>query len=372
MTKESDLIKKAPDGTYGFRASLGFDKRTGKRRQKRCSGFKTKTLAKEAYRKMVAQVEDEQFNSPITFKEFCGKYFFPWYKFTVQEQTYEHRKGMVERSFNQFDSMKLSKITAFDVQKWQLGYLEDHANGTTRVSHTMLGKIFERAILMSLMRENPAKIVGNVKRSQDEVEFWTKDQFQKVIDQTSKDTYTHRFDFIILWFLFMTGMRSGEAKALTWKDVDLKAGTIDINKSLLYKSVNNYKLGKTKNRQSMRVISIDPQTIDYLEEWYEDQRLMTRSEFVLSQDGAPLNSTYINDIVHDYGDLAKVPTVTAHALRHSHASLLISLGENPLVIRDRLGHKDVRTTLEIYGHLYPKSDIEASKRLEGLVTVPSK
>lgn len=98
---------------------------------------------------------------------------------------------------------------------------------------------------------------------------------------------------------------------------------------------------------------------------------MTRSEFVLSQDGAPLNSTYINDIVHDYGELANVPTVTAHALRHSHASLLISLGENPLVIRDRLGYKDVRTTLEIYGHLYPKSDIEASKRLEGLVTVPS-
>ncbi|QEA52620.1 tyrosine-type recombinase/integrase [Loigolactobacillus coryniformis] len=114
--------------------------------------------------------------------------------------------------------------------------------------------------------------------------------------------------------------------------------------------------------------SIDKQTIDYLEEWYEDQRLMTRSEFVLSQDGAPLNSTYINDTVHDYGELAKVPTVTAHALRHSHASLLIS---HPLVIRDRLGHKDVRTTLEIYGHLYPKSDIEASKRLEGLVTVLS-
>ncbi|WP_186758309.1 tyrosine-type recombinase/integrase [Loigolactobacillus coryniformis] len=105
-----------------------------------------------------------------------------------------------------------------------------------------------------------------------------------------------------------------------------------------------------------------------MEEWYEDQRLMTRSEFVLSQDGAPLNSTYINDTVHDYGELAKVPTVTAHALRHSHASLLIS---HPLVIRDRLGHKDVRTTLEIYGHLYPKSDIEASKRLEGLVTVLS-
>ena len=82
----------------------------------------------------------------------------------MQEQTYEHRKGLVERSFIQFDSMKLSKITAFDVQKWQLGYLEDHANGTTRVAHTMLGKIFERAILMSLMKGNPAKIVGNVKR----------------------------------------------------------------------------------------------------------------------------------------------------------------------------------------------------------------
>lgn len=97
---------------------------------------------------------------------------------------------------------------------------------------------------------------------------------------------------------------------------------------------------------------------------------MVHSKFVLSLDGVPLNNNYINAIVHDYGELTGVPTITAHGLRHSHASLLISMGENALIVRDRLGHADVRTTLDVYGLLYPKSDVEAAKRLEGLLDVP--
>ncbi len=46
------------------------------------------------------------------------------------------------------------------------------------------------------------------------------------------------------------------------------------------------------------------------------------------------------------------------------------MGENALIVRDRLGHADVRTTLDVYGHLYPKSDAEAAKRLGGLLDVP--
>lgn len=46
------------------------------------------------------------------------------------------------------------------------------------------------------------------------------------------------------------------------------------------------------------------------------------------------------------------------------------MGENALIVRDRLGHADVRTTLDVYGLLYPKSDAEAAKRLEGLLDVP--
>ncbi len=299
LTKESELIKKAKDGTYYYRASLGFDAMTGKRIQKRRSGFKTKTAAKEDYRKLVAKADEEAYHPTSTFKEFTKTYFLPFYKNNVNEQTFRHRCGVIRRALAYFDNMQIAKITSFDVQNGQFEFLEDHSNGYTRMAHTLLGAILSRAITLGLMNNNSAKIVGNVKHQQKDIEFWTKDEFQKVIQKTSKTTYTQRLDFIILWFMFMTGMRSGEAKALTWRDIDLKAKTVNINKTLIYKSANDYEFHKTKTKDGTRVISIDQQTADFLEEWYEDQRLMVHSKFVLSLDGVPLNNSYINAIVHD-------------------------------------------------------------------------
>lgn len=61
-----------------------------------------------------------------------------------------------------------------------------------------------------------------------------------------------------------------------------------------------------------------------------------------------------------------VKKIRIHDVRHSHASLLIELGTNILLVSERLGHEDVETTLEIYGHLYPKKDEEVAGRLDRL------
>lgn len=66
--------------------------------------------------------------------------------------------------------------------------------------------------------------------------------------------------------------------------------------------------------------------------------------------------------------LAVVHRIKIHALRHSHASLLISMGENPLLIKERLGHEKIHTTLGTYGHLYPNTNLEVAKKLTGILT----
>ncbi|MFD1901349.1 tyrosine-type recombinase/integrase [Enterococcus termitis] len=53
-----------------------------------------------------------------------------------------------------------------------------------------------------------------------------------------------------------------------------------------------------------------------------------------------------------------------HDLRHSHASLLVYLGENPKMIQERLGHANIEMTLGTYSHLYPNQDIELVKKLD--------
>ena len=57
--------------------------------------------------------------------------------------------------------------------------------------------------------------------------------------------------------------------------------------------------------------------------------------------------------------------------REPHASLLISMGENPLLIKERLGHEKIQTTLGTYGHLYPNTNIEIAKKLTGVLSYQS-
>ena len=61
-----------------------------------------------------------------------------------------------------------------------------------------------------------------------------------------------------------------------------------------------------------------------------------------------------------------VKKIRIHDIRHSHASLLIELGTNILLVSEQLEHEDVQTTLDIYGHLYPHKDEEVAVRLDRL------
>ena len=237
MAKE--IIKKAQNGTYYFRANLGYDPVTGKQLQKYKSGFKTKKEAKEAYSKLVL----------------------------------------------------------------------------------------------------------------------------------AKGDYYEHYMFISYWLLFMTGMRIGEAAALQWEDIDFDTGLLTINKTLYYKTMDEYKFVEPKTQASNRVIVIDTDTIRELKEWKEvQQKVLKNCGFVMSYSGVPTSKYTLPRALNKLAELAGVHRIKIHALRHSHASLLISMGENPLIIKDRLGHEKIQTTLGTYGHLYPNSNFEVAKKLSGMLS----
>src|SRR5699024_12100529 len=92
-------VKKHPNGTYQFRVSLGFDPVTGKRIQKRMSGFKTKAEAENAYAKLILNHSKGAYNpnSSMTFEKFTKEFFVPWYKNQVKESTFENRQHTINK-----------------------------------------------------------------------------------------------------------------------------------------------------------------------------------------------------------------------------------------------------------------------------------
>ena len=61
---------------------------------------------------------------------------------------------------------------------------------------------------------------------------------------------------------------------------------------------------------------------------------------------------------------AGVPKIRVHDIRHSHVSYLINRGVEPLIIKERLGHKDIKITMNTYGHLYPNQQKQVAEMLD--------
>nr|WP_269063296.1 tyrosine-type recombinase/integrase [Salinicoccus halitifaciens] len=119
--------------------------------------------------------------------------------------------------------------------------------------------------------------------------------------------------------------------------------------------------------QYRRASALDSDTLRLLQEWQAVQENQCKTHFILSYNGMPTQKHTISYAITRFAKAANIHRIKIHGLRHSHASLLISMGENPLVIKDRLGHEDIQTTLGTYGHLYPNSNFQVADRLSSLV-----
>ncbi|MEX2996779.1 site-specific integrase [[Clostridium] scindens] len=365
-----DPIKKANNGTYYFRANLGYDAVTGKQIQKYRSGFSTKKEARAEYSKLILAAEEglAMEKKQPSFKQFIEEIYLPWYKTQVKESTYKNRLNTIEKHFKFFYRKKVNEIEPIHVQTWQLKLAKDYSPNYVRIIQGMLSLAFDRAIILGLAKKNPARMVGNIKSKKVKVDFWTLEEFQKVISLLYKGDYYEHYLFICFWLLFTTGLRIGEAAALQWEDIDFESGIISVTKTLYYKSMNEYKFVDPKTSASIRTVVIDEDTIRELKDWMEVQKKVLKDcNFVLSYSGIPTSKHTLPRALEKLAGLAGVHRIKIHALRHSHVALLISMGVNPLIVKDRLGHEKIQTTLGTYGHLYPNSNFEVAKMLDGII-----
>lgn len=365
-----DPIKKANNGTYYFRANLGYDAVTGKQIQKYRSGFSTKKEARAEYSKLILAAEEglAMEKKQPSFKQFIEEIYLPWYKTQVKESTYKNRLNTIEKHFKFFYRKKVNEIEPIHVQTWQLKLAKDYSPNYVRIIQGMLSLAFDRAIILGLAKKNPARMVGNIKSKKVKVDFWTLEEFQKVISLLYKGDYYEHYLFICFWLLFTTGLRIGEAAALQWEDIDFESGIISVTKTLYYKSMNEYTFVDPKTSASIRTVVIDKDTIRELKDWMEVQKEVLKDcNFVLSYSGIPTSKHTLPRALEKLAGLAGVHRIKIHALRHSHVALLISMGVNPLIVKDRLGHEKIQTTLGTYGHLYPNSNFEVAKMLGGII-----
>lgn len=103
-----------------------------------------------------------------------------------------------------------------------------------------------------------------------------------------------------------------------------------------------------KTEQSVRTIDIPEFLKNEVKEYVEKLYELPDEERIF-----PIVAEAVQHALKKHAKLAGVKHIRVHSLRHSHVAYLINQGVQPLIIKERLGHRDIKITLNTYGHLYP-------------------
>lgn len=325
----------------------------GEKKQKLKRGFKLQRDAKEWERNFLEQFA----TSPdITFQSLYDKYK-RFKENRVKASTLETQCNAIDlHILPYFKDRIVSDITPEDVAEWQTQLLEKKFSAShTRQINAYLRMLFKYAVDYLRLPRSPV-IAQICKPQKGNIDFWTPEEYRKFSDHIKDNIELHTAFEI----LFYTGMRKGELLALTVNDIDFQAKKIRINKTLVYVH-GEYIMQPPKTEQSNRVIDVPEFLLaeirNYTDKIYHldpDQRIFPRSRVWLGQ------------AITRICPAIDLKIIRVHDLRHSHASVLIDLGANPLMIAERLGHKDIKVTMNIYAHLFQSHQAEIIQKLEKL------
>ena len=255
-----------------------------------------------------------------------------------------------------FKNKNLDDIKPRDIRTWQNQLIkEGYAPTYLRTLHTQLSCIFNYAVKYYDLNENPCLKAGSIgKKNADLTAFWTKQEFTCFIE-TLIEKPQH---YTIFTLLFWTGMRIGEALALTKKDIDIENRTISINKS--YQRIDKKDIiTLPKTPKSKRLISIPSFLSDILDEYIHSLYGRADNERIFL-----LSKSNLQKTLASCSKKVGLESIRIHDLRHSHTAHLIEIGFSVLAIAERLGHDRVETTMNIYAHLYPNKQQQLADKLD--------
>lgn len=326
---------------------------TGSRKQKMKRGFKLKRDALQFERDFI---EKYAISPNISFKTLYER-FMAESKNKVSTSTFYTRGLSADKYILPFfGKMIVSDITPQHVIEWQ-NSMYDHelAPNYLRLINTLLKQIFDYAVKFMKLPENPVKSQIS-KRENKKIDFWTPEEYKK-FSECIKDKKELHLAFQIMYF---TGIRKGELLALTPQDIDTTNETIHINKTYIYVN-KKAEIHPPKTKKSNRIIKIPSFIAREIEEYYKCIYDIPLNARIFQH-----SISWLGYNIDKYSKIADIKRIRVHDIRHSHASCLIDLGANPLLIADRLGHEDVTLTMNIYSHLFESHQQEIVEKLNNL------
>nr|WP_156238894.1 site-specific integrase [Enterococcus faecalis] len=353
---------------YIFKAYLGIDPQTGKQIHTTRRGFKTKKEASLALAQLRLKSNSNEIiiDSKMTFEELTTAWL-EQYKNTVKESTYVVQELAIKKHILPlFGKIQVTKISVPYCQKqvnYWFSYYKKYSNLIGLTS-----SILQFAIPLKIIQVNPMNNIVRPKKQKkiDEEEFsapfYSKQELIKFLNIVEKD-YSFQL-YIMFRLLAFTGLRKGELLALRWKDINFSNGTLSVKQTLTTVSGWRLEFQTPKTQKSVRTMSLDATTIQLIKKWKNEQRkcflklginALDKDQLLFTQeDNRPIYLDYLNHNLRKIVNDNNLKEMTVHGFRHTHCSLLFEAGSTIKEVQERLGHTDIKTTMNIYAHVTEK------------------
>lgn len=350
---------------WHVRGYLGVDSLTGKQIYANKRGFKTKKEAQHYYNNAKVQFQNEGIKKEpqrMTFEALYQEWLLIYEKDVEQSTLVKTKQVFRTHILPRFANYYIDKIQVSQVQaavhEWR-EILQEY-----RKVFNKFNRVLKYAYKLKYIKENPCDFVilpskPLVKHKKETLDFYTREQLETFMTCLSEmNTRKWEAFFRILAF---TGLRRGEALALTWDDIDTNQGLLTVNKAVKRGEKGQY-VGSTKNESSVRTITIDDNTIRILKAWKAEQaktligfgfNAIQPNQYIFSKwkDNTPLNTMAPRNALVKICNRFDLPMMNIHSYRSTHCTLLLEAGVPLKDVMERLGHSDVQTTLSFYSYV---------------------
>lgn len=275
--------------------------------------------------------KDSIANKKTTLINWVATWFETYKKPKLKQSSIEDYKNnlisKVEK--DKIGKKQLSKITALDLEKF---FQSIDAPNTKARTFRQLKTCVTFAFKYKIISENPFDFVDYISEPKANKSVPTRDELNKLLEYAKKTTIDY---YWLIKFISLTGLRKGEALALTWDDI--KEDRINVNKA--YDSHSN-EIQTPKTKASIRKVPLFPEAKELL------NSMPKKSKYIFNN----LSSSAVTKRLRIYKKRLGI-NITLHSLRHYFATECLEAGISKKIVQNWLGHAKYEVTINTYTHV---------------------
>jgi integrase len=303
----------------------------------------------------------------VTVDEFLDHWLKTAVKPKVRAKTYSDYVATLRRYIRPAIGARiLASLSPLEIQSaYQVMIDRKLSARTVRYAHAVLRAAIRQAIRWQLLLADPTQGVQLPREQCREMSVLTTEQARSFLR-----TASHSPQACLFAVALTTGMRPSEYLALCWRDVDWDRGTISVVRTL-HRNEGQWTFEDTKRVRSRRVVKLQMWVLDLLRKLRNraDQAAACASAspdlIFTTAHGEPINEKYLvkkhfKPLLRESG----LPNIRLYDLRHTAATLALTVGVSPKVVSEQLGHSSAAFTLDVYSHVLPHMQDEAAAKVE--------